>query len=165
MAFQAVGTALTRTTGTVNYVNQNSISNSATAGSVTALPVTIALFNDQPFILDSIRLDTGDTGAGGKMFRIHLFQSDPTASSGVVGGDHATWNNKRAGYLGSFSGVLKTLSDGGSGRFAPDEGGDWTMYPATSAQTLWWQLQALGDFTPVASSVWTPTFYGKQLQA
>ena len=94
------------------------------AGSVTATSVTVADLNDAPVNITEILLDTDDTGPGtaGIQIRCHVFNADPTANSGVVGGDNAAYSNKRNGWIGSFSGTMRAFSDGSKGVLVPDEG-------------------------------------------
>jgi hypothetical protein len=108
-----------------------------------------------------LRLVTTDTGLAGKVVRAYLYNSDPTASTGVVGGDNAAFSNKKAGYIGSLSGVMETgFSDGAVGRLVPTwpdtgrtpAGGFIVAKPATGAKTLWVQYQSVDGFTPSANS-------------
>lgn len=166
-AFNVTATALTRPANTTAYAANDSISNNATAASVTANSTgNLSDTNDVPIDLAEILLTSTDTGIGGVQVRLHLFNSDPTASSGVVGGDNAAWSNKQAGWVGSFSGTMRAFSDGARGVLVADEGTLRLMNPATGAKNLWWQLQVLGAYTPSANSTtYTPTFKGFQARA
>lgn len=157
------GTAVTRPANTDAYAALDSISNNATAGSVTALVDALSAANNEPIDLFSVLLVTGDTGPGtaGAIIRLHLFNSDPTLNSGVVGGDNAAWSNKQAGWLGSLSGPMTLFSDGSRGVLTPDSGlGFLTcLFPGTNTGNFWHQLQTLSAFTPSANStIFTPTF-------
>lgn len=166
--FNVAATATTRPANTTAYAANDSISNNGTAGSVTATSVTVSDLNDAPVDLTEILLDTDDTGPGtaGIQIRCHVFNADPTAGSGVVGGDNAAWSNKRNGWIGSFSGTMRAFSDGSKGVLVPDEGTLRIINPVTGAKTLYYQLQTLGAFTPSANStVFTPRFKGFQGRA
>lgn len=157
------GTAMTRPANTTQYAVNDSVSDNGTAGSVTANVVTISDTNDDPVNLTEVMLASTDTGFGATAIRIHLFNSNPTSSSGVVGGDNAAWSNKQAGWIGSMSGLMTTFSDGSRGRLVPDAGSSIIIAPGTGARTIWWQLQTLGTPTPSANSTtFTPTFKGYQ---
>jgi hypothetical protein len=146
-------TTLTRPTNTTPYAANDSISDSATAGSVTALSATVSDTSDDPVCISEIMVDTTDTGLGnGTSIRAYLFRADPTASSGVGAGDNVAYSNKRNGYVGSFSGVFRLFSDGGGARLVPDEGSFVIASPSTSGTTLWIQFQTLAIFTPSANS-------------
>jgi hypothetical protein len=163
--FVVAATALTRPANTTAYTALDSISNNATAGSVTANSVTLSDTNDHPIDISEILLASTDTGPGAAaiQIRLHLFNSDPTASTGVVGGDNAAWSNKQAGWVGSFSGTMRAFSDGSRGVLIADEGTLRLITPVSGAKTLYWQLQAIGGFTPSANSTtFTPTFKGFQ---
>lgn len=156
-------TAMTRPANTTAYAVNDSVSDNGTAGSVTANVVTISDTNDDPVCLTEVLLASTDAGFGSTAIRIHLFNSDPTASSGVSGGDNAAWSQKQAGWVGSFSGLMRAFSDGSKGRLVPDEGSSIIIGPASGARTIWWQLQTLGTPTPSANSTtFTPRFKGYQ---
>ncbi len=161
----ATSAAMTRATNTTAYSQNDSISNSATAGSVTANPVTISSTNDAPVQITGLELVVNDTAFGGTAIRMLLFNSDPTANSGVVAGDNVAYSNKNAGYVGSLAGLMTIFSDGTRGVLMPET--DMSAVPVeTGGKRLWWQLQILSSSgTPTASSTFTPTFYGRQLAA
>lgn len=150
--FEAAGTTLTRPNNTTPYSAGDSISDNATAGSVTALVATVSDLADAPVALTHILLDTNDTGlAAGVPIEVEVFNSNPTSNSGVGAGDNAAYSNKRAGFIGRFQGVFQTFSDGGKAFCVPaDGGGPIITKPASGALTLWYQFKALGGFTPSA---------------
>lgn len=149
----AAFTTLTRPANTTAYSANDSISDNATPASVSALPATVSDINDAPLILTELLLDTTDTGlAAAVQVRAYLFNSDPTASSGVQGGDNTAYSNKRAGFIGSMSGTFRAFFDGGKARLVPDEGSYIVTKPQSGGQQLWIQFQTLGAFTPSANS-------------
>lgn len=164
--FVAAFTTLTRPANTTAYSAADSISDNATAGSVVALSATVSDTNDDPIFISEILVSSTDTGLAGKRVRAYLFNSDPTASTGVGAGDNAAYSQKKAGYIGSFSGVLETgFSDGTVGRLTPSyndgaaastpnasAGGFVAVKPTSGAKTLYIQYQAIDGFTPSASS-------------
>ena len=119
--FATTFATLTRPANTTAYTAADSISDNATAGSVTALVSgNISDVNDDPIFISGIHINSTDTGLAGKKIRAYLFNSDPTASSGVTGGDNAAYAQKKAGYIGSFMGWMETgFSDGTVGRLVP----------------------------------------------
>ena len=145
-------TTLTRPADTTPYTALDSISNNSSPGSVTALVATVSDTNDDPVIVEAILLDTTDTGLGGTNVRAYLFNSDPTASSGVVAGDNQAWSNKKAGLVGTLTGKLFACNDGARGRLAPEYGQSIRTQPATGAKTLWVQYQTVDGFSPSANS-------------
>lgn len=149
----------TRPANQTPYVTNDSISDNATAGSVTALVATVSDTNDAPVTITSIEVATTDTGLGtGISIRAYLFNSDPTASSGVGAGDNVTYSQKQAGLVGTFSGVFHANSDGGKAFLAPEDTGPTVYFPASGAKTFWIQYQVLAGFTPSANST---TLIGK----
>lgn len=165
-SFSAAFTTLTRPANATAYTAADSISDNATAGSVTALTATLSDTNDDPIFISDILISSTDTGLAGKRIRAYLFNSNPTSSSGVGGGDNAAYSQKKAGYIGSFSGILETgFSDGTVGRLVPSyndsaaasaanapSGGFLVTLPTSGAKTLFIQYQAIDGFTPSANS-------------
>lgn len=150
-----LGATLTRPANQTPYSANDSISDNGTAGSVTALTSNnLSDVNDDPIVLTELMLDSSDTGPGtaGAQIRVWLYNSDPTASSGVSGGDNAAYSNKKAGFIGSFVGTMKLFSDGSRGRLLPEEGAPLMAFPASGAKNLWYQVQTLTAFTPSANS-------------
>lgn len=173
-AISAAFSTITRPADTNPYAAADHIANSTTAGSVTAKSATVSDVNDDPLFLSEIHLSTTDTGCAGKKIRAYVFNADPTASSGVSGGDNAAYSQKVAGYVGSFMGWMETgFSDGTVGRLVPcfnetnftQAGGFIPCLPVTGAKTLFIQLQAVEAFTPVSASVWTLRARGWQARA
>jgi hypothetical protein len=154
---------LTRPANTSTYAAADSISDNTTAGSVSALPVTVSDTNDNPVNIIEILLDCSDTGFSAASMRVHFFAADPTASSGVQGGDNAAYSQKRAGWVGSFSGIMMGFFDGCRGVLTPDGPAVKIANVESGGIRLWWQLQILSAATPAGnSSVFTPTFKGYQ---
>jgi hypothetical protein len=161
LAFSATFSTLTRPANTTGYSAADSISDNATAGSVTALSATVSDVNDDPIFISEILVKSTDTGLAGKKLRAYLFNADPTASSGVGAGDNAAYSQKINGYIGSFMGYMETgFSDGTVGRLVPSfnetnysqAGGFVVTKPTSSARTLYIQYQAVEAFTPSANS-------------
>ena len=157
------GSTLTRPANTTAYAANDSVSDNGTAASVTANTVTISDTNDYPIGIASVELHSTDTGFGAANVRLWIYNSDPTASSGVVNGDNAAFSNKKAGFVGTLSGTMRTFSDGSRGVLTPDEGSLLITLPGSGAKTLWWQLQTLSAATPSANSTtFIPTFRAYQ---
>lgn len=170
--FAVPATALTRPANTTAYAVNDSVSDNATAGSVTANSVTLSDTNDDPITIERVRLATADTGpaTAGATFEMYLFNSDPTASSGVGGGDNAAFSQKQAGFIGRLSGTFiggtGSFSDGSVAIFAPVEGVRIVTKPTSGAKTIFWQIKTNTIFTPSANSTtFTPTFEGFQGRA
>ncbi len=161
--FAVAGDVTTRPANTTAYTAGDSISNNSTAGSVTATKVDISAANDLPVELHKITLDSADLGLATCQVAIHLFNSDPTASSGVGAGDNAAYTQKRAGYLGRFEGFFRAFSDGVHATLTPTEPGPLHIMPASGTARIWYQIQILSNSsTMVSASALTPTFRGKQ---
>lgn len=161
LALAVAFTTLTRPANTTAYSAGDSISDNATAGSVTALSATVSDVNDDPIFIADILINSTDTGLAGKKLRANIFNADPTASTGVGGGDNAAYSQKRNGYVGTFVGTLESgFSDGTVGRLVPSfrdtsytpAGGFVVTKPTSGARTLYIQFVAEEAFTPSANS-------------
>lgn len=151
--FSADGSQLTRPANTTQYAANDSISDNATVGSVTALVADCADSSNQPVCIEEVLIETNDTGIGasGGQIRVHLYRSDPTANSGVKAGDNAAWSNNQAGWVGSLTGTFTAFADGGRARCVPDAGSYIIVTPLTGGK-LWFQHQTLSTPTPSANS-------------
>lgn len=164
-----VGDVLTRAANATPYTAGDAISDNATPGSVTALKATVSDLKNAPVAITEIGLDTDDTGlAAGIQVDVFVYNSDPTANTGVVGGDNLAFSNKRAGYIARFRGTFVAFSDGGKATCTPVDGANNNLplaviYPEVGGQRVWFQYKAVTGFTPSANSkTITPTFKGFQ---
>jgi hypothetical protein len=169
---RATGSTLTRPANVTVYAANDSVSDNATAGSVTAQTVTLSDVNDAPVLLTRVKLKTTDTGpaTAGAMFEMYLYRADPTANSGVGGGDNAAFSNKENGFIGRFSGTFiggaGSFSDASVAILTPVEGNFIASQPVSGAMTLYWQIKTLTAFTPSANSTtFQPVFEGIQGRA
>ena len=156
--FAVVFSTLTRPANATAYTANDSVSDNATAGSVTALSSTVSDTNDDPICVERVRVVSTDTGVANKSFRAWIYNSDPTASSGVGAGDNVAFANKMAGFVGTVSGTFRAMSDGSVACLTPDEGARIICTPSSGAKLLYIQYQTLSDFTPSGSST---TFIGR----
>lgn len=148
----AAAAAVTRPANTTAYSANDAVSDNGTAGSVTPITFTVADTNDAPLSVERMRLMSTDTGLSGVSFRAWLFNSDPTANSGVGGGDNAAFSQKQAGFVGTLSGAFRAFSDGYGAVLVPDEGSRIICNPSSGGKTLYALLQTLTGFTPSANS-------------
>jgi hypothetical protein len=155
--FAVAGSTMTRPANTTPYTANDAVSDNATAGSVTAVSFTLADFNDMPLTLTRLRIHTTDTGFVAASFAAYLYQSDPTASTGVVGGDNAAFSTKKGTFIGRMSGTFRTFSDGAVCCLTPDEGSYIISMPTSGAKTIYALYQTLSAATPSANST---TFIG-----
>jgi hypothetical protein len=159
--------ALTRPANTTAYTAGDAVSNNATAGSVTAQTFSASDVNDDPIAMTRLRIDTTDTGTKGQTFQAFFYLSDPTASTGIVGGDNAAFSVKKAGFIGTMTGTFRSdFSDGAQAVLTPDEGSVIITKPVSGAKTVYVLLKTLSAFTPSASSTtFTMTLEGYQHRA
>lgn len=158
--------AYTRQANTTAYAANDAVSDNATAGSVTAISFTFADINDAPIRIDACVMKSTDTGVAGGTFRLYLFNSDPTASSGVGGGDNIAWSQKLAGAIGILEGTFWTFSDGSVAFMSPVNVPFILAKPSSGGKIIYGLLQTVAAFTPSANSTtFTPTLLGSQGRA
>ena len=152
--FSAAASAMTRPANTTAYTAADAVSNNATAGSVTAISFTLSDTNDDPIAIEAGRILSTDTGPGtaGAAFELWLFNSDPTASTGVGGGDNAAFSQKQDGFIGKMSGTFFPASDGSIAELAPASVSRILAAPVSGAKTVYALLKTLTAFTPSANS-------------
>jgi hypothetical protein len=158
--------AMTRPADTTAYAANDAVSNSTTAGSVAAISLTASDLNDAPLSLERIRIETGITAAiNAVSFRVYLFRSDPTASSGIVAGDNAAFSVKKGTFIGTMTGTFRSFSDGSVAMCVPEEGARILTLPTSGAQTIYALLQTLAIFTPTSGATFTLTLEALQGRA
>lgn len=165
---QVAAVAMTRPANVTAYSAGDAVSNNATAASVTAIAWAISDTNDAPLLLTRCELLSTDTGpaTAGATFEIWLFNSDPTANSGVGGGDNAAFSQKQAGFIGRMSGTFIAASDGSIAILTPVEGSFIATKPVSGGTTIYGLLKTLTAFTPSANSTtFTGTLEGIQGRA
>jgi hypothetical protein len=164
----AAASAMTRPANTTQYSAGDAVSNNAAAASVVPISFAAADLADAPVMLTHLQLLSNDTGpaTAGAIFEVWLFNADPTANSGVGGGDNAAFSQKQAGFIGRMSGAFIAASDGSMAVLTPVEGSFITTRPAAGGVTLYALLKTLAIFTPSANSTtFTATLRGIQGRA
>src|SRR5438105_3199311 len=74
----------TRPADTNAYTAGDLIANSTTAASVTPMQLAVAALNAGTGSIRRARLSKSGTGVSNATFRVHLYSSDPSASSGIA---------------------------------------------------------------------------------
>jgi hypothetical protein len=131
------------------YSIGDAVADSGTAASVTAIKFYISDTIDAPIGLHRIRISTDDTGPGvaGAFFEVYLYRDDPTANSGVVGGDNAAFSTKKGTYIGKMTGQFIPFSDGSVAVCTPSEGVDMWVRPASGRRSVYALLRTQTAFT------------------
>lgn len=163
----AAASVVTRPANQTPYAANDHVANNATAASVTPIVFSPADMAGQPMLLTHLELLSTDTGpaTAGATFEVWLFNSDPTLSSGVGGGDNAAFSQKQAGFIGRMSGTFIAASDGSMAILTPVEG-NFIPVRADSDVRIWALLKTLTAFTPSANSTtFTATLKGVQGRA
>ena len=161
-------TAMTRPANTTAYSAGDAVSNNATAPSVAPISFTASDIADAPLLLTHVEVLSTDTGpaTASATFEVWLFNSDPTANSGVSGGDNAAFSQKMAGFVGRMQGTFIAASDGSMAICTPVEGSFISTTPSPGGTTIYALLKTLTAFTPSANSTtFTATLKGIQGRA
>jgi hypothetical protein len=164
----ATAAAMTRPANTTAYAAGDAVSNNATAASVTPIGFTASDSANAPVLLTHVELLSTDTGpaSAGATFEVWLFNSDPTANSGVGSGDNAAFSQKQAGFIGRMQGTFIAPSDGSVAVCTPVEGTFLPTTPSSGGTALYALLKTLTAFTPSANSTtFTATLKGIQGRA
>jgi len=167
-AINAVAAAMTRPANTTAYSANDAVSNNATAASVTPISFGAADLADAPVLLTHLEILSTDTGpaAAGAIFEAWLFNADPTANSGVGGGDNAAFSQKQAGFVGRMAGSFIAAADGSIAMLTPVDGSFVGAKPVAGGTTIYALLKTLTAFTPSANgTTFTCTLRGVQGRA
>lgn len=153
-ASTSVAVTFTRPADTTAYASGDLVANSTTAGSVTPMSFTVARTNDASFSVRRARITTSSTSVTNASFRLHLYQSSPTAANG----DNSAWSTTTSGYLGAIDVTVdKAFSDGAGGTGVPLAGGEMTGLPTSGARTIFGLLEARAAYTPTSAGTFTVT--------
>jgi hypothetical protein len=151
------------------YSANDAVSNHATAASVAAITFAASDLADAPVLLTALEILTADTGpaTAGATFEAEFYNADPTASTGVQGGDNAAYSQKRAGYVGRMQGIFTACADGSKAILTPVEGNFIITAPLSGGLTLYVPgFKTLTAFTSSANStVFACTLRGIQGRA
>lgn len=158
--FTRVSANFTRPADTTAYASGDLVANSVTAGSVvalswTCLPIAMNVAADGYFLVRRARLKKSTTGVTNAAFRLHLYGTDPTASTGIANGDNGAWSVNDATYLGYIDfGSMVAHRDCAMMFSVPSTGAEIAHSPA-SGTTLYGLLEARGAYTPGNAEVFT----------
>lgn len=150
----AAAAAMTRPANTTAYSAGNAVSNNQAAASVTPISFAASDIANAPLLLTHVELLSSDTGpaTAGATFEVWLFNSDPTANSGVGGGNGSAFSQKQAGFIGRMQGTFIAASDGSMAICTPVEGSFIPTTPSSGGTTIYGLLKTLTAFTPSANS-------------
>ncbi|HET7095279.1 MAG TPA: hypothetical protein VFI22_17450, partial [Thermomicrobiales bacterium] len=145
----------TRPADTTAYASGDLVANSTTAGLVTPLTWNVARAAGLSSVIRRARLKKSATSITNASFRLHLYNSDPSAATGITNGDNGAFLTKIAGYIGAIDiTVDKAFSDAAAGIGAPNSGSDITCIPA-SGQAIYGLIEARAAYTPGNAETFT----------
>jgi hypothetical protein len=150
------GPTFTRPADATPYASGDLVANNVTAGSVVPISVPFgAATTESQIELSRIRLFKSTTGVANAAFRIHLFSTLPTVSSG----DNAAIviATGAAGYLGFFDiATMQSFTDGANGTITTGS----NRIVLTGTATIYALIEARGAYTPGTSETFTLTLEG-----
>lgn len=141
--------------GTPTYTLGDLVANSATAGSVVAMELTVANEALGSFMLRRCKLHKSGTSVTNASFRVHLFRAAPTCANGD---DGAFSTDGVANYLGAFDVTIdRAFTDGAAGFGLPMVGNDISA-KLTTGEKIYALVEARAGYTRAASEVFTLSF-------
>ena len=151
-----VSATFTRPADTTAYSVGDLVANSTTAASVVPMAFTPGADISRGFSVRRARVSASNTSTTNASFRVHLYQTDPSASTGIANGDNGAWSTKVAGYMGSLDVTIdKAFTDAAKGVGVPLIGGEVTGTPAAGALTVYALLEARAAYTPTSAQTFT----------
>ena len=145
-----VSGTFSRPADTTAYTIGDIVANSTTAGSVAPVALAVARANGGTGSILRARLSTTKTGlAGTEIFRVHLFTTSPTVSSG----DNAAISvaGRAAGYIGAFDVTMSQVyNDGAKGIAGPLQGSQVVFVAGGATTNVWAVLEARTAYTPAS---------------
>jgi hypothetical protein len=157
--FTRASANFTRPADTTAYASGDLAANSTTAASVTALSWTAAeAYTTQAsagFFIRAAKLKKSTTSVTNAAFRLHLYGTDPAASTGIANGDNGAFSVNDAAYLGWFDfGAMVGHRNFAVARSAPAAGAE-ISHALSSGQTIYGLLEVRGAYTPGSAEVFT----------
>lgn len=154
-----VSASVTRPSDTTQYAVGDIICNSTTASSVTAMTFSnVARLSGESVMIRTAKLTKSDDDVTSALFRLHLFDEDPTATDPTNGDNGAIQlTGVKDGWIGSIDFDLSTPdihTDGNAAIGVPLNGSEVT-WRLGSGTTLYGLLEARATYTPASAEVFT----------
>ena len=148
------GNTTTRPADTSVYAAGDLVANSITAGSVTYPTIQVSRYTDQPANLLRMRLRKSGTVLTQGIFRVHLYNAQPTVSNG----DNGAWlTGSTANYVGAFDVTMtRAFTDGSIAIGSSAEGASLITTPVSGQNYLFYLIEARAAYTPISGEVFTP---------
>jgi hypothetical protein len=148
------GNTTTRPADTLVYAAGDLLANSTTAGSVTYPTIQVSRAVDQTATLLRMRLRKSGTVFTQGIFRVHLYNAQPTVSNG----DNGVWlTNNVANYVGAFDITMtRAFTDGSIGIGNSSEGASLQCVPVSGQNYLFYLIEVRAAYTPISGEVFTP---------
>ncbi len=143
------GNTMTRSTNTTAY-GAGQLVNAAT---VVYPTIAAARGNDVAGTILRLRLKKSGSTLTNGIFRVHLYNAQPTATNA----DGGAWLTTTSGYTGSFDVTMtQAFSDSAMGIGIPTAGAGVAFAPATGTQNLYYLIESRAAYTPILAEVFTP---------
>ncbi len=146
---------LTRVANTTTYVAGQVVFSTTATGQVVTTTCQMAKITNQAFTALRATIKTTAAVTVNGIFRVHLYNSQPTLTSG----DGSTWLTTSGGYIDSFDVTMqKIFSDGAVGVGIPSNGSIINSTPASGTNYVYVVLEARAAYVPTSSEVFTISF-------
>jgi hypothetical protein len=144
--------SFSRPADTTTYAFGDIVANSTTAGSVTPITISAARITDQNGQIIGGTLRKSGTSPTLAIFRVHLFNANPTIASG----DNAAFSTTIANWLGAMDVTCSQVgTDGCIGTITPVLSSTVPFKPATGTQNIFALIEARGAYVPVSGETFT----------
>jgi len=151
----------TRPADTSVYASGDLVANSTTAASVVPMSFTVSRYNDGSGMIRRVILKKSGTTATLASFRLHLYRSDPSTSSGILNGDNGVWSTNFSNWLGDVDLDMTAATNGRAFRDSdvaensPGVGSELNFIPSAGTQTIYGLLEARAAYVPASAEVFT----------
>jgi hypothetical protein len=149
----------TRPADTNAYTSGDLIANNVTAASVVPLTFAAARVATGTGRVRRARLKKSNTTVTNGIFRLHLYTTDPSLSTGIANGDNGVWSTNNSGYLGyvdldTTAATAKVFRDSAGVIGVPAVGTE-IIFKLASGSNIYGLLEARAAYTPTSAEVFT----------
>lgn len=147
------GSTLTRVANTTTYAFGQVVFSTTATGQIVTTTCQAAKANDQAFTITAGRLAKSTSNVTNAIFRMHLYNSQPTLTSG----DASTFVSTSGGYIGAIDvTVLQPFSVGSVGRGLPTIGSTLVDIPVSGNTFIYVAIEARAAYVPASGEIFTP---------
>lgn len=148
-----IGSNLVRLANTTTYAAGQIIFSTTSVGQVITQTCQAGKASDQAFTVLRCRLFKTNSATTNAIFRIHLYNSQPT----LVSGDGSTFISTKSGWMGSLDvTTAQAFSDGAAGIGYPTIGSTIADIPVSGQNYVYYAIEARAAYGPASGEIFTP---------